>query len=100
MVGNKLFLQIHLLTIAEISFMLCKYSTILDLWAGSTRENRRALAQAARCSLTERSSNSRPEKDLPVVSSSSVNTPIRLEIQQDLINLTTRPRNEYKQVHS
>lgn len=63
---------------AEISFMLCRYSTILDLCAGSTRENRRALAQAERCSATGRSSNSRPEYDLPVVSSSSPNTPIRL----------------------
>lgn len=59
--------------------MLCRYSTILDLCWGSTRENRRARAQAARCSDTDRSSNSRPEYDLPVVSSSSVNTPIRLE---------------------
>uniref|UniRef100_A0A1A9ZV03 Uncharacterized protein n=1 Tax=Glossina pallidipes TaxID=7398 RepID=A0A1A9ZV03_GLOPL len=47
--------------IAEISFMLCKYSTILDLCWGSTRENKRALAQAAFCSEGGKSSNSRPE---------------------------------------
>lgn len=70
----------QILTIAEISFMLCKYSTILDLCAGSTRENRRALATADFCSDRERSSNSRPEYDFPVVSSSSVNTPILRQI--------------------
>ncbi|NEU32702.1 hypothetical protein GN156_18455, partial [bacterium LRH843] len=46
---------------SEISFMLCKNSTIFDLWAGSTREKRRERAQAAFCSATGRSSNSRPE---------------------------------------
>ena len=43
------------------SFMDCKYSTILDLWKGSTRANIFAFETAARCSETLRSSNSRPE---------------------------------------
>ncbi|KYN36111.1 hypothetical protein ALC56_09534, partial [Trachymyrmex septentrionalis] len=47
---------------------------------GSTREKRRALAQAAFCSDVGRSSNSRPEYDLPMVSSSSPKTPIRRQI--------------------
>ncbi|KYQ56224.1 hypothetical protein ALC60_04838 [Trachymyrmex zeteki] len=47
---------------------------------GSTREKRRALAQAAFCSDVGRSSNSRPEYDLPVVSSSSPKTPIRRQM--------------------
>jgi len=68
------------LTMAEISFMLCKYSIIFDLWDGSTRENSRALATADFCSDRDKSSNSRPEYDFPVVSSSSVNTPILRQI--------------------
>jgi len=64
------------LTIAEISFMLCRNSTILDLCAGSTLENSLARATADFCSLLGKSSNSRPEYDFPVVSSSSPKTPI------------------------
>lgn len=60
--------------------MDCRNSMILDLCAGSTREKRRERATACFCSARGRSSNSRPEQDLPVVSSSSVNTPIRLQI--------------------
>lgn len=60
--------------------MPCKYSTILDLWAGSTRENNLALATAAFWSEIGRSSNSRPEYDFPVVSSFSPNTPILRQI--------------------
>ena len=51
--------------IAETSFMDCKYSTILDLWNGSTRANILDRATAARCSETDKSSNSRPEKAWP-----------------------------------
>merc|ERR1719277_1561313 len=65
---------------AETSFMDCKYSTILDLWKGSTRANILALAQAARCSETLRSSNSRPEKASPSVDSFSPKIPILLQM--------------------
>merc|ERR1712107_413183 len=40
---------------AETSFMDCKYSTILDLWKGSTRANILERPQAARCSETDKS---------------------------------------------
>uniref|UniRef100_A0A6B0U857 Putative secreted protein n=1 Tax=Ixodes ricinus TaxID=34613 RepID=A0A6B0U857_IXORI len=46
---------------AEISPSACRNSTILLLWAGSTREKSRALWTALRCSSIGRSSNSRPE---------------------------------------
>ena len=46
---------------AEISFMDCRYSTIRDLWMGSTRANILELATAFFWAAGERSSNSRPE---------------------------------------
>merc|ERR1712223_41140 len=60
--------------------MDCKYSTILDLWNGSTRANILARATAARCSDTDKSSNSRPEEAKPSVDSSSPKIPILLQI--------------------
>ena len=47
---------------ADISFIDCRYSTILDLWNGSTLANIRELATAVRCSLGDNSSNSLPIK--------------------------------------
>ena len=52
-------------TIAETSPSFCRYSTIVLLWAGSTRENSRAWRQASRCCAGVISSNSRPENDNP-----------------------------------
>merc|ERR1719339_230837 len=60
--------------------MLCRYSTILDLWKGSTLANMRAFLTPIFCSEGERSSNSRPEKALPSVLSSSVKIPILLQM--------------------
>merc|ERR1719348_2494660 len=65
---------------AEISFICCRYSTILDLWKGSTRANILELAQAVFCSPGERSSNSRPEYALPSVLSPSLKIPILLQM--------------------
>lgn len=69
-----------MLTIAEISPSACRYSTILDLWAGSTRANKRDFLTAFACSSGLRSSNSRPVKAMPSVLSFSPNTPIRLQM--------------------
>ena len=66
--------------IAATSPSPCRYSTIELLWAGSTREKRRAFLQASRCSASDNSSNSRPEYDSPCVDSFSPNTPIRRQI--------------------
>merc|ERR1719209_815135 len=60
--------------------MLCRHSTILDLWKGSTLANIRAFLQPIFCSEGERSSNSLPEKALPSVLSSSVKMPILLQM--------------------
>ena len=67
-------------TIAEISPSACKYSTILDLWVGSTRANNLALRTARAWSSRERSSNSRPVKAFPSVDSVSLKIPIRRQI--------------------
>lgn len=52
-------------TIAEISPSAWRYSIILLLWAGSTRENSLALEHANFCSDVAKSSNSLPENDKP-----------------------------------
>merc|ERR1711936_547539 len=44
--------------------MLCRYSTIFDLWKGSTLANMRAFLQPIFCSEGERSSNSRPSGEV------------------------------------
>ena len=54
------------LTIADTAPSFCRYSTILLLCAGSTREKSRALIQAFLCSSSDIASNSRPENDFPV----------------------------------
>lgn len=68
------------LTMAEISPSPWRYSTILLLWAGSTRANSLALMTAALWSSGDSSSNSRPVNDSPSVGSLSENTPIRRQI--------------------
>merc|ERR1719309_540130 len=60
--------------------MDCRYSTILDLWKGSTRANILDCATALFCSPADRSSNSRPEYANPSARSSSVNIPILLQM--------------------
>merc|ERR1719220_626298 len=60
--------------------MDCKYSTILDLWNGSTLANILELATACLCSDVDSSSNSLPEKACPSVFSSSSKMPMRLQM--------------------
>ena len=54
-----------LLTIADTAPSFYRYSTILLLCAGSTRENSLAFLQASLCSSSLIMSNSRPENDFP-----------------------------------
>ena len=72
--------KLQIFTIAEISPSAWRYETILLLWAGSTRANRRAFLTALACSASERSSNSRPVNALPSTASVSEKTPIRRQI--------------------
>ena len=65
---------------ADTSPSACRNSTMVDLWAGSTRANRRAFLTARAFSSLGKSSNSRPVKAIPSVFSFSPNTPIRRQI--------------------